>query len=50
MENGIVTCFDFYDENAAIEEVPTDYAKGNELEDWAVSFKVLCIHLQMWAC
>jgi RHS repeat-associated protein len=38
--NGIVTCFDFYDKSAAIEEAPTDYAKGNEREDWADSFTV----------
>lgn len=33
-------CVTVYDANMAIEEAPTDYAKGNSLEDWAESFTV----------
>ena len=38
--SGVLVCFDFYDSTQTIEEAPTDYGKGDALEDWADSFKV----------
>jgi hypothetical protein len=48
--NGIVTCFDFYDKNAAVERDLTDYAENKEREDRADSLRFSCIHLQMRVC
>ena len=37
---GVESCYDYYDSTNAIEEAPTDYAKGTVFDDWAESFRV----------